>query len=100
MTNKKIGKNIRIIREMKNISRDFVASELCMTTSGYGKIERDEIDLTLSKIIKLSEIFEISLIDLLFFDVTSFFSETTNQKMEVETNNIHISKVHNYEIEK
>jgi hypothetical protein len=32
-----------------------------MSTSGYGKIERGEIDLTLSKLCKISAIFSISI---------------------------------------
>jgi transcriptional regulator with XRE-family HTH domain len=55
--NKIISENIRTIREMKNLTRDFVAGELDMTASGYGKIERGEIDITISKISKLASIF-------------------------------------------
>jgi transcriptional regulator with XRE-family HTH domain len=41
---------------MNDLTRDFVAGELQMSTSGYGKIERGEIDLTLSKLSKISDI--------------------------------------------
>jgi transcriptional regulator with XRE-family HTH domain len=44
-----------------------------MSTSGYGKIERGEIDLTLSKLYKISAIFGVSITDLLYFNVSDIF---------------------------
>jgi transcriptional regulator with XRE-family HTH domain len=78
--NKKTYENIRKIREMNDLTRDYVAAELEMSTSGYGKIERGEIDLTLSKLVKISSIFGVSVIDLLYFDVSTFFKDTAERK--------------------
>jgi hypothetical protein len=39
---------------MNDLTRDFVAGELQMSTSGYGKIERGEIDLTLLSYLRLA----------------------------------------------
>jgi transcriptional regulator with XRE-family HTH domain len=89
--NKKIYDNIRRIREMNDLTRDYVAAELQMSTSGYGKIERGEIDLTLSKLYKISAIFGISIIDLLYFDVSNVFknnmigSDSIKQLVQSET---------------
>jgi len=85
--NKIISQNIRTIREMKNLTRDFVAGELDMTYSGYGKIERGEIDITISKISKLADIFGISISDLLFFDVSYFFNTDTEDKFDGQSGN-------------
>jgi transcriptional regulator with XRE-family HTH domain len=84
--NKIISENIRTIREMKNLTRDFVAGEMEMSTSGYGKIERGEIDLTISKLSRIAVIFGISISDLLFFDVSYFFSNDRDEKLENDTN--------------
>jgi transcriptional regulator with XRE-family HTH domain len=95
--NKNIFGNIRTIREMKNFTRDFVAGEMDMSTSGYGKIERGEIDITISKLYKLSDIFGVSITDLLFFDASFFFnrdSERKSQHYEKGTNNSEIRLVH------
>jgi transcriptional regulator with XRE-family HTH domain len=76
-------KNIRKIREMNNLTRDYVAGELQMSTSGYGKIERGEIDLTISKLYKIAAIFGVSVTDLLFFEVSKCFNneiKETNSK--------------------
>lgn len=77
--NKKTYENIRKIREMNDLTRDYVAAELKMSTSGYGKIERGEIDLTLSKLCKISDIFGISITDLLYFDVSTVFQNDLNE---------------------
>jgi transcriptional regulator with XRE-family HTH domain len=82
MNKKNISGNIRTIREMKNFTRDFVAGEMDMSTSGYGKIERGEIDLTISKLYKLSDIFDVSITDLLFFDTSFFFNGGNERKSE------------------
>ncbi|CAD0006622.1 helix-turn-helix domain-containing protein [Flavobacterium salmonis] len=83
--NKIVSQNIRTIREMKNLTRDFVAGELEMTYSGYGKIERGEIDITISKISRLADIFEVSISDLLFFDVSYFFNTYADKKNEEQS---------------
>jgi len=77
--NIKAYENIRKIREMRDLTRDYVAGELKMSTSGYGKIERGEIDLTLSKLSKICVIFGVSITDLLHFDVSTFFKQTAEQ---------------------
>lgn len=91
--NKILAENIRTIREMKNLTRDFVAGELDMTASGYGKIERGEIDITISKIARLASIFGITISDLLFFDVSSFFNTVSNNKLERDTDYANTSEV-------
>ena len=50
-----VYENIRKIRELKNFTREYVAAELKMSTSGYGKIERGDVDLTVSKLIEISK---------------------------------------------
>lgn len=53
---------------------------LIMTIQGYGKVQRNETDLTLSKLKKLSEILEVSPIDILTFeDISPLIKNQTNQ---------------------
>lgn len=72
---KNLHYKIRKIRELKGFTREFVAAELSMSTSGYGKIERGEIDLTVSKIKKIAQVYSISVFDLLVFDPACFFGD-------------------------
>jgi transcriptional regulator with XRE-family HTH domain len=71
----KIYINIKKIRELKNFTRDFVADELEMSTSGYGKIERGEVDLTISKLLKIAKVLSVDVNFIFKFDVRKFFNE-------------------------
>lgn len=70
-----VYKNIKRIRELKNLTREYVADELKMSTSGYGKIERGEVDLTVSKLKKIAEVLDVSIEFIFRFDVTIFFED-------------------------
>ena len=76
-----IYKNIKKIRELKNLTRDYVAGELGMSTSGYGKIERGEVDVTVTKIIRIASILDVSVSFIFNFDVTQIFEEYKKYKL-------------------
>lgn len=80
--NPAVYKNIKKIRELKNLTRDHVADELKMSTSGYGKIERGEVDLTVSKLEKIAEVLDVSIEFIFRFDVSLFFENKTNSKRD------------------
>jgi transcriptional regulator with XRE-family HTH domain len=42
--------------ELKNLTREYVASELKMSINGYGKIEKCDVDLSASKLIEIPKI--------------------------------------------
>jgi transcriptional regulator with XRE-family HTH domain len=68
--------NIRKIRELKNLTREYVAEELKMSLSGYGKIERGEVDITVSKLVEISKVLDVSIEFIFKFDVSIFFNDT------------------------
>ena len=49
-----------------------------MSMSGYGKIKRGEVDLTVSKLIEIAKVLDVSTEFIFKFDVSVFFSETSN----------------------
>ncbi len=71
----KVFQNIKKIRELKNITREFLAGELGMSTSGYGKIERGEVDLNISKLFKIAKILDVSVSFIFKFDVDTVFND-------------------------
>ena len=81
--NPAVYKNIKKIRELKNLTRDYVADELKMSTSGYGKIERGEVDLTVSKLEKIAEVLDVSIEFIFRFDVSLFFESRTNRRKDL-----------------
>jgi transcriptional regulator with XRE-family HTH domain len=69
-----VYKNIKKIRELKGLTREHIADELKMSTSGYGKIERGEVDLTVTKLTKIAEILDVSVEFIFKFNVSNFFT--------------------------
>lgn len=61
---KKIGKRVQMIRLENNITQEQMADLLCISTSAYCKIEYGETDLTLTRIKRLAEIFNMSEVEL------------------------------------
>lgn len=43
----KLGNNIRKIREIRNIKQDYIAQQLGISLTSYGKLERDEVEITI-----------------------------------------------------
>lgn len=70
----KVYLNIKKIRELNDYTREYMSAELKMSTSGYGKIERGEVDLTVSKLLLICKVLDVTVEQLLFFDATTLFS--------------------------
>jgi transcriptional regulator with XRE-family HTH domain len=78
----RVCENIRGIRELKGISRDYMAFELDITASGYGKIERGEVDLSLKKLFQIAFILEVELGQLLNADASQVFNISHNKNVQ------------------
>ena len=76
-----VYKNIKKIRELKNLTREYVADEVKMSTSGYGKIERGEVDLTVSKLVKIAKVLDVTVEFIFKFNVSKFFSDNKSTKL-------------------
>lgn len=69
----RIGNAIREIREFeKSYKRKYVADKLNITTRAYANIENNISEISLSKLGKLSEIFQCSIDYILHFDERKF----------------------------
>lgn len=77
-----VFENIRKFRELKSVTRESLADELGMSLSGYSKLERGEVEITLSKIERIAQILEVSIEQLLNFDVSQVFNVTHNQQVQ------------------
>jgi transcriptional regulator with XRE-family HTH domain len=69
--NARIAHNIRKLRELKNFTQEHVAHELSITVTAYGKIERGETEISLSRIQAIANIFEIDHLRIFTFDEQS-----------------------------
>ena len=87
-----LGDNIKKFRELKNITREKMAADLGLSLSGYSKIERNEIDLTLSRIQKIAQVLEVDVSQILNFDVSQVFNVSNNHLVQgtgAKAENIH-----------
>lgn len=69
-----VGNKIRKLRELKNYTQAFMADQLELSLSGYGKIERDETDLTLTRLQKIADVLGIDYNIILSFDEKHIFN--------------------------
>lgn len=66
-------KKIKFLREYNNFTQEYIADLLGLSTNGYGRIERGEVDINLTKLeiiakafnLKSSELMGLELRDLL-----------------------------------
>jgi transcriptional regulator with XRE-family HTH domain len=61
---KKPGRSIRLIRESKHLSREYVAAQLGISSRALGNIENDKCSVTLERINELATILGVSVYDL------------------------------------
>jgi transcriptional regulator with XRE-family HTH domain len=64
----KIGNNLKKLRELRNYTQEHMAHGLEMSINGYGKIERDEVEVTLTKLDKIAELLDVTVNQILQFD--------------------------------
>ena len=69
-----VGHKIRKVRELRSLTQERVANELGMTTSGYSRIERGEVKLSLSRLEQIAGVLGVQPLDLTSFDETVFFT--------------------------
>jgi len=79
-----ITNNIKRFRELKNLSRNYIAAELDMSVSGYSKIERGEVDLTISRIQEIAKILEVDMVLLFKFNTAAIFNLSGDSKLTQE----------------
>jgi transcriptional regulator with XRE-family HTH domain len=74
----KISDSIKKFRELKNITREQMAEELSMSLSGYSKVERGEVDLSITKIYKIASVLKVEVPQILNFDASQVFNVHNN----------------------
>jgi transcriptional regulator with XRE-family HTH domain len=83
--------NIKKFRELKNMTRDEIAERLEMSLSGYSKLERGDVELTVSKLYKIAEVLEVEVSQILNFDASKIFNindyGVANVEIQSQTNN-------------
>jgi transcriptional regulator with XRE-family HTH domain len=87
-----IAENIKKFRELKNLTREKMAVDLEMSLSGYSKLERGEVDITMSKLFKIAKVLNVSVSQMMNFDVSNIFNVHDNQTL----NSVEVKGQHHY----
>lgn len=56
---------MRMLREREGLTQSYVADRLGVSQAAYCRLERGEIEVTLTKLIALSELYKVPLVELL-----------------------------------
>ena len=59
------GQKLRLLREYRNYSQEYIAEKLGITQNAYSRIENNQTRLTAERLEKLAAILKISMIELL-----------------------------------
>lgn len=75
----KVGDNIKKLRELRNYTQQYMADELEISLSGYGKIERNETDVSLGRLSQIAAILGVDVQGILRFDDKHIFNLNNNE---------------------
>lgn len=95
-----IGKKIKRLRELKDLTQDYVASEIGLSQSAYSKIEAGETDLTYQRLEKIAEVLQIKPEDIITFNEQMIFNLQHNQHAQgfVMHNHVNAAERELYEV--
>lgn len=74
-----VGQKIRKLRELKNLTQEYMADRLEMSQSNYSKIETGETDISYGKLEKVAEVLELRPEDIITFNEHMVFNIMHNQ---------------------
>jgi transcriptional regulator with XRE-family HTH domain len=75
----KIGEKIKKLRDLREYSQEYMAQKLKLSVNGYGKIERDETDISLKRLEEIAAVLEVDIFRILTFDEKQIFNINARQ---------------------
>ncbi|MDR0542963.1 MAG: helix-turn-helix domain-containing protein [Dysgonamonadaceae bacterium] len=89
-----IGTRIRKIREEQGLKQEYIAAEMGITQSSYGRLEKDDNRLTATKLIRISEILNVSVSTLFGDKAANVIHENNGDNARVHIGTIVLDKEH------
>lgn len=84
----KVGQKIKSFREIRNYTQEYMANSLNMSTTAYGKIERDETKMTLTKLDAIAKVLDTDFRTITDFDEKKIFNITHADNAAIGNNNV------------
>jgi len=75
-----VQEKIKNIRELKNLTQEYIAEKLGITQAAYSKIENGTTKISYDKLFQISNILGIEIQELLNFDSQKIFNNLNNVK--------------------
>ena len=75
LLSKKLGQNIRKIRELRNFTQQSMAENLQMTQGNYARLENEEIQMTEARLEKIASVLGCDAATIIEFTPEIFFSQ-------------------------
>lgn len=98
----RIGEKIKKLREFRNFTQDYMAKSLEMTQAGYSRIERDEVDLNVTRLQQIAKLLNVEMGEVLGFNTQNLsFNTNANDNCIVyqnQTQNLLESERKQYEV--
>lgn len=89
---------IKRIRELKNVSQEYIANQLGISTRAYSKIETGETQLTINRLNEIGDILGIDPIEILGFDEKQVFNNCKQEgNIGINHNSIPDKLIEQYE---
>ena len=77
---KDVALKIRNIRELKNLTQEYMAERLEMSQAGYSKIENGQTNVSHSKLNEIANILGVKPEEIMTFDGQKYFNSPNNVK--------------------
>lgn len=74
-----LGAKIKKLRELKNYTQDYMASQLGISQGAYSRMELGESEVAYSRLEKISEILDVKPEDIITFNESMVFNVMHNQ---------------------
>jgi len=87
-----IGNKIKNIRELKNLTQEFIAEKLDVSQAAYSRMENGETKITDEKLNQIAEILEVKPEDIKEFDSQKYFNSVGNVDGDNNYNGIYIAE--------
>jgi len=62
--------NIKLIRELRDYSQSFMSSQLKVSQSTYSRIEKGNVNITMSRLNQIANILKVEVTDIINFNET------------------------------
>ncbi|GHV57587.1 hypothetical protein FACS1894182_06820 [Bacteroidia bacterium] len=89
-----IGTRIRKLRDEQGIKQEYIADEMGITQSSYGRLEKDDNRLTATKLIRISEILNVSVSVLFGEKAANIIHENNGDNAQAQIGTIVQDKEH------